>query len=186
MLGRGIFPSPRDYMKVVLGISPSPKTHIDMGVPNPIYIDIFLHIFDIILHISHIFSHIFDIFLHIFDICLHIFHKNSFIFSSYFFLFLAYSFLFWHIPSYFWHNIFYILFLYISFIFVTSRNSRIDVIKGRRGCARYSGNYRLGGLGIFSNVTSSGGGGGGCNRKSWYYIAGHKTWNVSKMYLSQA
>ena len=29
-----IFPSPRDYMKAVLG---SPKAHIDTGVPNPIY-----------------------------------------------------------------------------------------------------------------------------------------------------
>ena len=37
-LGRGIFPSPRDYnMKAVLGIFPSPKAHIDMGVPNQIY-----------------------------------------------------------------------------------------------------------------------------------------------------
>jgi len=33
----GVFPSPRDYMKAVLRIFPSPKTHIDMGVPNPIY-----------------------------------------------------------------------------------------------------------------------------------------------------
>ena len=33
----GIFPSPRDYMKAVLRIFPSPKTHIDMGVPNQIY-----------------------------------------------------------------------------------------------------------------------------------------------------
>ena len=34
----GIFPSLRDYnMKAVLRIFPSPKTHIDMGAPNPIY-----------------------------------------------------------------------------------------------------------------------------------------------------
>ena len=33
----GIFPSPKDYMKAVLGIFLSPKAHIDMGVPNPIY-----------------------------------------------------------------------------------------------------------------------------------------------------
>ena len=33
----GIFPSPRDYMKAVLGIFLSPKAHKDMGVPNPIY-----------------------------------------------------------------------------------------------------------------------------------------------------
>ena len=29
-----IFPISRDYMKAVLGIFPSPKAHIDMGVPN--------------------------------------------------------------------------------------------------------------------------------------------------------
>ena len=33
----GIFPTLRDYMKAVLRIFPSPKAHIDMGVPNPIY-----------------------------------------------------------------------------------------------------------------------------------------------------
>jgi len=31
------FSSPRDYMKAVLGIFPSPKVHLDKGVPNPIY-----------------------------------------------------------------------------------------------------------------------------------------------------
>ena len=36
-VGRGIFQSPRAYMKAVLGIFPSPKAHIDTGVPNPIY-----------------------------------------------------------------------------------------------------------------------------------------------------
>ena len=31
-----IFPRPKDYIKTVLAIFPSPKAHIDMGVPNPI------------------------------------------------------------------------------------------------------------------------------------------------------
>ena len=52
-----IFPSPRDYMKAVLGIFLSPRAHIDMGVPNPMCIDIFLHIptyFDLFLRICYI------------------------------------------------------------------------------------------------------------------------------------
>ena len=32
-----IFPSPRDYTKAALQIFSSPKAHIVMGMPNPIY-----------------------------------------------------------------------------------------------------------------------------------------------------
>ena len=64
----GIFPSPRDCMKAVLGIFSSPKAHVDVGVSDPIY-----------WHISS-YSFIFSIY--------------SFIFSTYSFIFLAYSFIF--------------------------------------------------------------------------------------------
>ena len=81
--GVGIFQVPEPRVK--LGIFPSPKAHIDMGVPNPIY----RHISSLYRHISFIFLqfstnffifstlffHIFDIFHLIFDIFLHIFHK---------------------------------------------------------------------------------------------------------------
>ena len=139
-----------------------------MGVPNPIY-----------WHIS----------------------SYSFIFSTYSVIFVSYSYIFWHIPSYFphipsffdifLHNISHIPsdFLQISFIFTTSRNSRIWCHQGWWRCTCKFWNYPLGPdleiflnpSDIFSNVTSSGvlEGGGGCTRKSWYYLAGHKTWNMS-------
>jgi len=149
-----------------------------MGEPNPIYWHISSYsfilstYFFIERHISFIFLYIFHIFLHIFDIFLH----------QIFFTFLAYSFLFWHIPSYFR-----LLSLYFSHIpsFTTSWNSRTWCHEGG-GRTRKSWNYPLGpDLEIFlsprtffwmvisPNVTSSGE--RGCTRKSWYYLAGHKT-----------
>jgi len=95
----GVFPSPKDYMKAVLRIFPSPKTHIDMGVPNPIYWHISSYSF-IFSTYSYIFLHIFVIFLHIFNIFLHIFGlfrlilTYSFILSTYGFIYSTYSFIF--------------------------------------------------------------------------------------------
>ena len=71
-------------MREELGISPSPGAY--MGVPHPIYFNIFLHIFDKFLHI------IFDIFFHIFHIFLHILH----IIPSYLACFMSFL---WSIPK---------------------------------------------------------------------------------------
>ena len=66
----GIFPSPRNYMKAVLGTFLSPKAHTDMGVPNPIYRRI--------SSTSFLFSTYFFIFLYIFHIFLHIYYIKEF------------------------------------------------------------------------------------------------------------
>ena len=105
-------------MKVVLRIFPSPKAHIDMGMPNPIYWHISLYSF-IFLNIASYFLHILWYFPHILTYFRHI--------SSYFWLILSY---------------FDILFLHISFIFTTSRNSRMWRHQG--GCTHKSWNYPLG------------------------------------------
>jgi len=70
-----------------------------------------------------------------------------------------------------------------SFIFTTSRNSRMW--RHQRGKVHsilkltprsWAGNFSKS-PDIFPNVTSSG---GGRTRKSWYYLVGRKTWNMSK------
>jgi len=70
-------------------------------------------------------------------------------------IFFTCSFIFLHISSY-------ILHIFLIFLHVSSYFLYIYYIKE------------------FPNVTSSGVAGGGCTRKSWYYLAGHKTWNMSK------
>ena len=139
------FPSPRDYMKAVLGIFSSPKVHIDMGTAKSNILTYFF-----------ILLHTFDIFLHIFLMFLHI-SPYSVLFSSYSFIlhiFFHISFIFLHLPNVTWSGGGGCTRESWNYpvgpppdIFSNGHFPECDVIKGW----------------------------GRCTRKSWYYLAGHKT-----------
>ena len=201
-------------MKAVLGIFPSLKARIDMGVSNPIYWHISSHSFIFLTYffIFFTYSFIFSTYSVIFPSYSYIILTYSLIFLTYSFIFSTYSFIIFHIFHILLHifrfflhifhiflHIFYI-FLHISFIFTTSRNSRMW---------RHQGGWGWGGVvaGMYlrilklpprfrsGNFFKSPGhffewsfprmwrhqGMEGCGtHKSWYYLAGHKTWNMSE------